>query len=306
LKRLRMTIDNILKKRGAINKICEDRSGYGYRAERPFARRLHTEDWSKSKKFPEKGPWRSGGKSKEAGTSSLAEENWSKYRASTIVAVKKENKEKGRKPCAFCKGQHWNNQCSEYPDVKRRTKRAIEAKLCFNCLGTGHQGKDCKLARQNCYDCPYIETALANELGLRNDKTETLEISGSGSRTSMYKSQRVTIAVVLENGSLHPMEVNTMETLTAEIPSIDIKDSHALLESKQFDLGKGCWKKLRLLIGIDQYFHLINSQETEKLPSGFQLTQSMVGPIITGKGEAASRDANSRIDYLRAIVATGI
>ncbi|VDM38894.1 unnamed protein product [Toxocara canis] len=102
------------------------------------------------------------------------------------------------------------------------------------------------------------------------------------------------------------MEVNTMETLTTEIPSIDIKDSHALPEPRQFDLGKGCLKKPRLPIGIDQYFHLIKSQETEKLPSGFQLIRSMVRPIIMGKGEAASRDTNRRIDYSRAIVATGI
>ncbi|VDM41405.1 unnamed protein product [Toxocara canis] len=142
LEMLRMTIDNILKKGEAINKICEDRSEYGFRAERPFARRPHTKDWSKN--FSEKGPWRSGGKSKEAGASSPAEENWRK------------------------------------------------------------------------------------------------------SKTSTYNSQRVTIAVVLQNGSLHPMEVNTIETQTAEIPSIDIKDSHALLEAKQFDLGKGCWKKPRL------------------------------------------------------------
>ncbi|VDM41166.1 unnamed protein product [Toxocara canis] len=97
-----------------------------------------------------------------------------------------------------------------------------------------------------------------------------------------------------------------METLTAKIPSIEIKDTEALLDAKQFDLGTGCWKKPRLLIGVDQYFHLITSQQIEKLPSGFLRIQSMVGPIIMGKGAVVSREANSHTNDSRAIVVTGI
>ncbi|VDM46100.1 unnamed protein product [Toxocara canis] len=98
--------------------------------------------------------------------------------------------------------------------------------------------------------------------------------------------------------------MNTTET--AKIPSIEIKDSEALLEAKEFDLGKGCWKKPHLLIGVDQCFRLMTSQEIEKLPSGFLLIQSVVGPTIMGKGAVVSREANSRTKYSRAIVVTGI
>jgi hypothetical protein len=53
---------------------------------------------------------------------------------------------KDKRPCSFCSGSHGIWSCDKYKElsVKDRWQFAKEKKLCFRCLGVGHNGKTCK------------------------------------------------------------------------------------------------------------------------------------------------------------------
>ncbi|VDM23514.1 unnamed protein product [Toxocara canis] len=121
--------------------------------------------------------------------------------------LKNENKVKGRKPCAFCQGEHWNNQCSEYPDVKSRTKRGIEAKLCFNCLGTGHQRND------------------GYESALKTARTEVYELHAKNIKVEETLKK---IEVIVIN--LQKKNEATRGSLILKKPRVDFKNNHEFEE----------------------------------------------------------------------------
>jgi hypothetical protein len=53
--------------------------------------------------------------------------------------------------CAFCKGEHWSNDCVVFSNVDQRHAVAVRDKLCFNCLGK-HRAADCRSQRR-CKHC---------------------------------------------------------------------------------------------------------------------------------------------------------
>lgn len=45
--------------------------------------------------------------------------------------------------CFFCAKNHWASECSAYPTLEDRSKRARELQLCFRCLMGAHSAKEC-------------------------------------------------------------------------------------------------------------------------------------------------------------------
>ena len=46
-------------------------------------------------------------------------------------------------PWIFCRGDHFNDMCHQYPNLNGREKRLSQQGRCFICLKSGHIMKDC-------------------------------------------------------------------------------------------------------------------------------------------------------------------
>ena len=48
------------------------------------------------------------------------------------------------KSCVYCSEEHEGEKCTKVKDYAERKRLIIKYKRCFQCLGKGHQVKDCK------------------------------------------------------------------------------------------------------------------------------------------------------------------
>jgi len=70
-----------------------------------------------------------------------------------------------QRPCIFCEGNHWNDDCKEYPDRNSRVGKLISLKRCFICLSPDHMSNQCTSTRP-CFHCRAIgqhHTSLCGE-----------------------------------------------------------------------------------------------------------------------------------------------
>ncbi|VDD96495.1 unnamed protein product [Enterobius vermicularis] len=70
----------------------------------------------------------------------------------TTYAVTQRYSKEPTNPCVFCKGNHFNSNCTVYKTLEQRKRRAYELGLCIQCSRSGHRFKDCK-ANKVCYYC---------------------------------------------------------------------------------------------------------------------------------------------------------
>ena len=58
------------------------------------------------------------------------------------------------RPCIFCKGEHYNDECDRVTTASERRKKLSQQRRCFICLRPGHILKDCSsLQKQPCKYC---------------------------------------------------------------------------------------------------------------------------------------------------------
>ena len=58
------------------------------------------------------------------------------------------------RPCVFCTGDHWNDQCEKYRTAEERKQRSKWR--CYICLLSGHRAFECVSniqGKQKCYYC---------------------------------------------------------------------------------------------------------------------------------------------------------
>ncbi|EJD73819.1 zinc knuckle family protein [Loa loa] len=58
-----------------------------------------------------------------------------------------------RRPCLFCKEDHWENKCQVYRTANHRLERLKTIGTCLNCLQKGHIAKDCRKLKKLCFHC---------------------------------------------------------------------------------------------------------------------------------------------------------
>jgi len=56
------------------------------------------------------------------------------------------------RPCRFCQGNHWNNECHIYATPKIRRDRAMQLNLCERCLSENHSTVQCP-KQSGCSNC---------------------------------------------------------------------------------------------------------------------------------------------------------
>jgi hypothetical protein len=60
---------------------------------------------------------------------------------------------KGRSPCVFCEGSHFNDECPIVITIDDRRQRAREQQLCFKCLlSSDHMAQHCTINKV-CFHC---------------------------------------------------------------------------------------------------------------------------------------------------------
>ena len=114
------------------------------------------------------------------------------------------------RPCIFCSGGHYNDQCNEYVSLTDRKKRLTEQGRCFVCLKTGHYLKICPSLKKRCCDhcgkqgyhnrclCP----AKFPEKISNNDNAETFCSTDSNGVTSLPPDSRLSEEVQLKDDHL--------------------------------------------------------------------------------------------------------
>ena len=58
------------------------------------------------------------------------------------------------RPCIFCSGSHYNDECGEYSTLAERKRRLNQQGRCFVCLRLGYVSKQCpNLHKRACHHC---------------------------------------------------------------------------------------------------------------------------------------------------------
>uniref|UniRef100_A0A0N5AZ27 CCHC-type domain-containing protein n=1 Tax=Syphacia muris TaxID=451379 RepID=A0A0N5AZ27_9BILA len=57
------------------------------------------------------------------------------------------------KPCLFCQGEHFNDECTKYSSLSARMKRLQKLHLCVSCLKSGRVRKKCRTNQKSCFYC---------------------------------------------------------------------------------------------------------------------------------------------------------
>ena len=64
----------------------------------------------------------------------------------------KQSKPKANQRCSYCSGEHLAHECAKYKTVNSRKARAMQLRLCYNCLTPGHSSKLCR-STKTCRTC---------------------------------------------------------------------------------------------------------------------------------------------------------
>ncbi|CAJ0602100.1 unnamed protein product [Cylicocyclus nassatus] len=120
----------------------------------------------------------------------------------------------------------------------------------------------------------FICTSLAKHLGLTFRNTKSITTLTFGGHSFTERSSEVTL--VLWDQHNHPVELDlwTRETITT-VPRANTQNDTDIV-----DLGDRV--EVDVLIGIDNYWHIVDLHKNERLPSGLTLSQTRFGPVLSG------------------------
>ena len=129
------------------------------------------------------------------------------------------------RPCIFCRGEHYNDECDRVTTASERKQRLSQQRRCFICLRPGHILKDCpSLQKQPCKYCGkrgQHNRCLCPEK-FPNQRTNTFYTSGGSGAPNIFSkspdSQGDILSVELPlettSGSQEP-PANVTQTLLA-------------------------------------------------------------------------------------------
>ncbi|VDN39480.1 unnamed protein product, partial [Gongylonema pulchrum] len=109
---------------------------------------------------------------------------------------KKGNK-RPQKSCAFCKGQHWSNNCKKYDTYGKKVEQIRKLHVCFKCL-KGQTSRMCH-KQQQCFHCkkPHNTAVCRNKQPVINTSVATSPTStvpqNSGSSNRRTPQAQITV-----------------------------------------------------------------------------------------------------------------
>ena len=72
--------------------------------------------------------------------------------ADVFTSISGKKSQWSMRPCIFCTGGHYNDECNKYVSLIDRKKKLTKEGRCFVCLRTGHFSKNCPNLRKRCCD----------------------------------------------------------------------------------------------------------------------------------------------------------
>ena len=147
-------------------------------------------------------------------------------------------KRKAFRSCRFCNGDHWNDECTRFPNIEARRQRIRGS--CFICLKQGHGTNECTLTK-NCFYCGQVnrhhrslcpqkfgnlrnESAhLVEELSVQEEEGATKdEIITSSNKDGMFTDSNKTVQE--DGGSIENVLISSGETVLMQTAKTDIRN----------------------------------------------------------------------------------
>ena len=159
-------------------------------------------------------------------------------------------------PCAFCGNSHFNDECSQYKNLKERQNRVASLQLCFKCLRQGHKGKECTYQKR-CFFCskPNHNRALCPQKFGENQSVEMKETKG------------LTYSPVSTNGNQTPdtkkqskstEELKKPQTSETEVKPTKLVANTVVEENSKSVVEEKTWKEEEIIA------HLMHDKEESK------------------------------------------
>ncbi|KAL3092962.1 hypothetical protein niasHS_004989 [Heterodera schachtii] len=150
----------------------------------------------------------------------------------------------------------------------------------------------------------FIRANVAKQLGLPVIETEECHLTGFGEKEAKrYVSNVVRVGFLGVNGDPYICALNEMEFIVKAMPIVTLNSmDEAELSKKKLSLPSRP-RQPDILLGMDVRHDLKIRDETEKLPSGFTLSTSRVGRMISGYGQVqGSMDMSVQVTYAGALI----
>ena len=147
-------------------------------------------------------------------------------------------KRKAFRSCRFCNGDHWNDECTRYPNIEARRQRIRGS--CFICLKQGHRTNECTLTK-NCFYCGQVNrhhrSLCPQKFGnLRNESAHLVEelfvqeelgatkdeIVTSSNTDRMFTDSNKTVQE--DGGSIENVLISSGETVLMQTAKTDIRN----------------------------------------------------------------------------------
>uniref|UniRef100_A0A915LP63 DUF1758 domain-containing protein n=1 Tax=Meloidogyne javanica TaxID=6303 RepID=A0A915LP63_MELJA len=143
----------------------------------------------------------------------------------------------------------------------------------------------------SCCGLSYITERAAKILGLPIQGKEKVEVFRAFSSTPLLHEYDVSPVSILANngtGYTYNTSLRHKERITTSIPVAELDLDHPLLKARILPFNTPR-KEPDILLGARDYDSLKVTPQ-EKLPSGFSIYQTLIGPLIYGEGQIPKSD----------------
>ncbi|KAK6736395.1 hypothetical protein RB195_019213 [Necator americanus] len=147
-----------------------------------------------------------------------------------------------------------------------------------------------------------IREQTAREFGLPTQKTEICTMSGIGGHTEKYQTNIVPLKISNAFGKEIHMTIQTKPIITNGFSSVRLNDADKqYLQDNEICINnprvRGEHQNPQILVGLDNYYDLVNTVDTITLPSGLRTARTVFGPTVHGKGSINSQQEATTITH---------
>nr|CAD2179998.1 unnamed protein product [Meloidogyne enterolobii] len=148
----------------------------------------------------------------------------------------------------------------------------------------------------SCCGLSYITDRLAAQLQLPVRSKEKMEVYRAFSSEPLLHEYEVSPVSILANddsGFIHSTSLRRKEQITTSIPVVNLDTNHPFLDRFSLSLPMDR-QEPDILLGAKDY-DLLRVTPQERLPSGFTIYQTLLGPLLYGEGRISAKVPGSKL-----------